>query len=246
MVVVCHERPETDFTHPNVHYIEVDFPVPQLATEETQTSGYEYGFSEKIARQNADKARKIGAGFDYAERCGGTHCLAVDADDCVSRRLAEFVETHPGDAGWYFRKGYLYSEGRRWLYCNVANFNGICGTSVILPVARRAALLSDPDYYAHAFRTPPPDAKLTPLPFIGAVYSMANGDNIYMSPETKGDIHRTLFRMLFGREILNLARKVLKYRPALLTAAIRSDFGIYDIKQSPRAAGAENPRQCVA
>src|SRR2546426_10364999 len=62
VVVVCNERPITDFHHPHVHYLEVDFPPPFPDPNEEATSGYELARSKDIARKNADKARKIQAG----------------------------------------------------------------------------------------------------------------------------------------------------------------------------------------
>ena len=231
VVVVCNEKPDIQFHHPHVHYIEVDFPPPYPEPEEVRTTGYEYGYSRYIARQNADKALKIQTGLDYAARYHPTHSMVVDADDCVSSRLAEFVGANPQSDGWYFKRGYMYPEGGRFLYFNVANFHQICGSSVIIAYGLRQEMFSNPDYYEHTFDEIPAGAALTPLPFPGAVYSMANGDNIYMSSETKQQIHGTLLKRVFSREIFALGRKLLKYRPALLTAALRREFGIYDIDQ---------------
>jgi hypothetical protein len=228
VVVVCNERPVTEFTHPNVHYVAVDFP-PPLADTGERTTGYEFGTSEKIKRQNADKARRIRTGYEYAERFHPTHSMVVDADDCVSRRLVEHVLRQPADRGWIFRKGYLYPEGGRLLYYNVRNFNQICGSSVIVPFAHRDTLVQNPDFYDHSLDVLPPAANLTPLPFVGAVYSIANGDNIYMSAETKGSIGRSLFRRIFSKDILALVKKILKYRPALLTPGTRAEFGLYKL-----------------
>ena len=238
VVVVCNERPEIQFSHPNVHYIEVDFPPPVPVPDEERTAGYEYGFSRDIARKNADKARKIHTGLDYAARYHPTHSMVVDADDCVSSRLAEFVARNPRSDGWFFKKGYMYPEGGRFLYFNVRNFYQICGSSVIIAYGLTQALFGNPDFYEHTFDAPPPGAALTPLPFAGAVYSMENGDNIYMSSETRQSIHGTLLKRIFSRDVFALARKVLKYRPALLTAAIRKEFGTYHIGDQPSP---ENP-----
>ena len=242
VVVVCNEKPETRFTHPNVHYIEVDFPPPVADPAEQRTTGYEYGYSKDIARKNADKARKLHVGLDYAHRYNPTHSMVVDADDCVSRRLAEFVEKNPGETGWYFKRGYMYPEGRRLLYLNRKNFNVICGSSVIIAYSRRNALFSNPDYYCHTFDPPPPAAMLVPLPFIGGVYSMANGDNIYMTAETKGQIHSSLMKRIFSKEILSVGRKILKYRPALVTQSIRREFGLYELGKDRRADRVIHPR----
>lgn len=234
VVVVCNERPETTFIHPHVHYLEVDYPPPGSEPDGQTTTGYEFGSSQDIARKNADKARRILAGLDFAQQYHPTHTMVVDADDCVSARLAAYAANNSGSDGWYFKKGYMYPEGGRFLYCNVKNFNQICGSSVILADRLRHVLFSRPerDYYGHAFTRPPGGTALTPLPFVGALYSMANGDNIYMSSETKQQIRSTLCKRIFSKQLLSLVRKVLKYRPALLTKAIRVEFGIYDIRRA--------------
>ena len=241
VVVVCNERPAIKFSHPSVHYIEVDFPPPVSEPGEEHSTGYDYGFSRDIARKNADKARKIQTALEYARRYHPTHNMVVDADDCVSPRLAEFVQRNPTSDGWYIKKGYMYPEGGRLVLLNVRNFYQICGSSVIIAYGHRQALFSKPDFYEHTFDVPPPGVALTPLPFVGAVYSMANGDNIYMTTETKHQIHGTWLRRLFSREIFSLAQKLLKYRPALLTGAIRREFGLYEItdKHQPKREPAQ-------
>jgi hypothetical protein len=164
VVVVCNQRPTIAFEHPHVHYLEVDFPPPLLDPEETLGQGYEYSHSQDIARKNADKARKIWAGLDYAQRFAPTHAMMVDADDCVSCRLAEFVDNHAGGQGWYFKTGYFHTEGSRFLFLNRQNFNVVCGTSVIIAYERREILFANRDFYHHAFYEPPPG--LVPLPFV--------------------------------------------------------------------------------
>lgn len=235
VVVVCNERPETSFTHPQVDYVEVDFP-PPVADPNKETTGYEYGRSAEIGRKNADKARRILTAFEHAQRYAPTHAMVVDADDCVSRRLAAFVAAHPASPGWYLKKGYMYPEGSRFLYFNVRNFNVICGTSVIFAWPQRHLLVRDGVYYNHTFDSPPPGTLLTPLPFPGAVYSMANGDNIYMNAETKGQIHGSLFKMLFSKSIVTLVQKVMKYRPVLMSNGLRQEFGVYDSARNRQAA----------
>ena len=240
VVVVCNERPALSFTHPKVHYLEVDFPPPVPDPTEAPSAGYEYSRSRDIARKNADKARKIRAGLEHAARHRPTHTMVVDADDCVSRRLAEFVEQNPHGAGWYFKKGYFYTEGSRFLFLNRRNFNVVCGTSVVTAYPHRGLLFANPDFYQHAFDEPP--GGLTPLPFPGAVYSMANGDNIYMSAETRDHIYATLLGRLFSRRVFSVFRKLLSYRPTLLTRSRRAEFGLYKLPDAAQPAPAGGAR----
>jgi hypothetical protein len=242
VVVVCSERPEIPFEHPHVHYIEVDFPPPLADPTEKLTRGYELSRSNDMARKNADKARKILVGLEYARRYNPTHCMIVDADDCVSCRLAEFVEKNPHGAGWYFKKGYIHTEGSRFLYLNRQNFNVVCGSSVVIAYNRRELLFANPDFYHHAFYEPPEG--VVPLPFPGAVYSMANGDNIYMSADTRNHIYGTLLKRVFSRSILAVAWKALNYWPTLLTESVRREFGLYKIEDGAPDARQVGPGMC--
>src|SRR5690606_1555588 len=59
VVVVCHEKPDTDFEHPNLEFIHVDFEPPLLNPD---TKDKHDGLKEE------DKARKILAGLDYIKK----------------------------------------------------------------------------------------------------------------------------------------------------------------------------------
>lgn len=239
VVVVCNEKPVTQFHHPNIHYVEVDFPPPMSDPNEAATRGYEFALSKDIARKNADKARKIRTGLDYAERFQPTHTMVVDADDLVSNRLAEFVAQNPQGAGWYFKTGYLYTEGSRFLFVNRQHFNVICGTSVIVSYAQRDLLFSNPEFYHHCFENPP--GGLVPLPFPGTVYSMVNGDNIWMSADTRKSIFGTLVKRLFSRQIFAVMWKFIRNWPAFLTQAKRDEFGLFPIEKPRPAPTAQAP-----
>ena len=238
VVVVCNERPETQFEHPNVHYLEVDYPPPPIFDpSEGPLVGYEHSRSKDMARKNADKARRIHAGLDYGERFNPTHAMVVDADDCVSNRLAEFVAQHPDVPGWYLKRGYIYTEGSSFMFRNGYNFNVVCGTSVIFGFRRRDLVLYQPDFYQHAFYDVP--VGLEPLPFAGAVYSMANGENILMSAESRNSIYKALFKRIFSLQIFHTLWKLVNYWPTYLTEAKRKEFGLY---QLPSAAPTAAPK----
>ncbi len=226
VVVVCNERPPTGFTHPHLEYLEVDFPAPeQRRPDEVLATGYDYALSVEMARKNADKARKVRAGLDYGTRYHPTHSMVVDADDCVSHRLVEFVATHPEVPGWFFQKGFIYPEGGQCLYLNGKNFNQACGSSALVRFDQRHLQFENPDFYAHCFDRAP----LVPLPFPGAIYSIANGDNIYMTADTTSHIQRSLWRKILSPALPRLIQKALKYRPAVVTEAIRHEFGLYPV-----------------
>ena len=120
VIVVCHEKPDIKFKHPNVFYLQVDFPPPTWENN----NGY---FSRRL-----DKQKKIFVGLSYACRFNPTHVMFVDADDCVSKHLAKFVSQNPDCNGWMFGKGYDYVDGRKFIFLRRKGFYGRCGTSSIV------------------------------------------------------------------------------------------------------------------
>ena len=227
VVVVCNQRPDVQFTHPNIHYIEVDFPSPRLTQEQREgVTGYSYIRSLDIANKNADKSRKILTGINFSKKFNPSHVMVVDADDCVSCRLAEFVDRHPHAEGWVMRKGYMYKEGGKILFVNVRRFNHVSGTSVIIKTDLHRALFENPEFYFCSFdRLPGVDMKA--LPFSGALYSMMNGENILMSNQ--------VFTQMRGQILSSipiLVQKLFRYRIKFLNSSVIKEFGLYDVSLS--------------
>ena len=224
VVVVCNERPNIQFQQPHVYYVEVDFPVPVYQeTEEERLKGYDYAlFSKEIALKNADKARKILTGIDFSQLFQPSHIMVVDSDDCVSKNLAEYVDKYQDGDGWAFRKGYIYRENSKIIYMNTKNFNQTTGTSVIIKYALHKLLFKNPDFYAHSFDLLP-GANIQPLPFVGAVYTIENGENILANKEITSQIVNTNLRLDIG----SLIKKIFKYRLVFLNKSIIDEFGLY-------------------
>ncbi|WP_083602271.1 hypothetical protein [Hydrococcus rivularis] len=177
VIVVCHEKPNIEFTHPKITYLEVDFPLPKE--------------TNPVARGDTDKGRKILKGLIYAAQFSPSHTMAVDADDCVSQHLAEFVEQYPQNNGWYVSRGYKYQENTSYVYLTRKNFYRMCGTSNILRYDLNF-LPENPEYnrgygyykyyILHARVRDVLTEKgmpLAPLPFAGAIYILGYGDNVY-------------------------------------------------------------------
>jgi hypothetical protein len=174
VIVVGNERPEINFTHPNIHYVTVDLPLP--------------GVGHK--KKDIDRAKKVLTGFYYARQFDPDYVMAVDADDCVHRDLAGFVVRSAECNGWYIDRGYVYEENRRFIYQRKSGFHRWCGSCYIVNYQRhpmpaaandyRSSLL---DYYrehreivAQASRQ---GRSLASLPFSGVAYIVGNGENIY-------------------------------------------------------------------
>jgi glycosyltransferase involved in cell wall biosynthesis len=220
VIVVCHEKPETTFTHPGVKYIYVDFPVPALKTAPKEKHD---GLKEE------DKSKKILAGVAYAEKYDTDFYMVVDADDCISNRIVAHIENNKSSnqVGWYINKGYFYREGDKIISLNRNNFNTLCGTCIIVRPKYIKDIFQEVPHllYVHQTETFNDGAELAQLPFPGAVYSMANGENHYMSGNQMRQLNS---RRLFSLETLKgIFRKLKRYRIKKLNNKIMDEFGIY-------------------
>jgi hypothetical protein len=217
-IVVCHERPEIDFRHPAISYVSVDFPLPDFNDH---------------GQLNRDQCRKLAAGFLAAAEFHPTHVMPVDADDCVSNRLAEWVEHHPVSPGWFFDTGFIYREGSRRIYRKREDFYHWCGTSHIvrydlLRLPRSDELLTiNVRTFSHfvlkekiAAGSGPPAA----LPFPGAVYVNTRGDEATHSRAMVAwALKRRPIWLLHYAELTILQR--LKSEP--LTPELQAEFNLY-------------------
>ena len=173
-VIVCHEKPETAIQHPSIHYVQVDFPPPELGT------------NNAISQMDRDKNRKMWIGIEYAKQFNPLYIMFVDVDDCVSCHLAEFVNQHPSENGWFFDSGYFYIDGSQRIYRKNKKFYLMSGTSHIV----KYSLMQDESIHLIYIDSGEPlhqivvdlffkrGEPLKALPFPGAVYIVSNGENI--------------------------------------------------------------------
>jgi hypothetical protein len=216
VVVVCNEKPLTNFEHPNLYYLEVDFtpPTPEASDE----------FIGLHSPKEADKAKKILAGFEYAQRFDTTHVMVVDADDCVSNRIVEFVKRNPNIDGWYSNMGYVYKEGSKLIFKKMDDFSSLCGTCLIVKPEFLKGLVSPEMYFRHPKRTLENGYKMKTLPFPAAVYTI-NGENYFMTEKAvkhfKNDTVARGFQKLFKR--------LVRYRIWFLTDRVRYNYGLYPV-----------------
>jgi hypothetical protein len=175
----------------------------------------------------SDKWRKVRVGLVAARALTPRHLMVVDADDCVSRRLAGFVADNPDSNGWFFNNGYMHDEGSRLIYIYPRGFDEMCGTSNIVRVG--------PDDLPYSEETESQDnpilrgghtrikqemqslgRSLQPLPFPGSVYNLATGEN------------HTGFSLADWKSKKIFIQKLMRYRP--LTRQIRKEFNLYTIE----------------
>lgn len=206
VIVVCNDQPEITFTHPHITYLEVDFPPPKE--------------SSPIVNGDTDKGRKILAGVNYARQLAPSHTMFVDADDCVSKHLAEFVNKHSTSNGWFINKGYKYREGSKFIYLKNQEFHHLSGSCNIIKYELND-LPENPEYdrgcgyykfYIFHKRISSILAEkgtpIAPLPFAGAVYVLENGENL------SANKYQPSFNWLNCR---------------ILTPATKDEFGLYKL-----------------
>ncbi|NJR49052.1 MAG: glycosyltransferase family 2 protein [Leptolyngbyaceae cyanobacterium CSU_1_3] len=100
VLIVCHDRPILSDQYNNTEYVEVDYPAPKQPIS--------------VSDGDLDKARKLWTGIQYAQKFANPYLMFMDADDCVSKNIVEFIAQQPQSNGWYISKGYQYREGS-WL-----------------------------------------------------------------------------------------------------------------------------------
>jgi len=225
IIVACHEKPETKFEHPSIEYIHVDFDPPSLATAEK---------SKHDGLKEEDKSKKILAGINHSEHYNPDYLMVVDADDCISNKIVEFVDKHKGSNtnGWYFKKGYVYREGDRFISLNKENFNTLCGTCIIIKPGLIKKIFKNVPHllFVHKTTSFEGNIELLRFPFPGAIYSMANGENHFMSNDKIKSLNSgSIFSL---KTIKGIFRKLGKYRIKPLSRNLKSEFGIYELKNS--------------
>jgi hypothetical protein len=229
VIVVCNEIPDTSYRHANLSYLRVDFPVPKPNWD----------------AKNLDKDRKTLAGLVALRAAGPSHVMKVDADDCISNRIAEFVGRHPDHNGWYIKDGYEYDDGSENIFVRNNRFNEICGTSNII----NYRLFNIPDTLppydeivdfdrflgGHCFAKPDLEERgtpLDPLPFSGAIY-IRDPQKENMSAQ------RNFFTLcaISPREALRGVKKrvVSAYAPQKVTRELADEFGLYPLGQADAA-----------
>ena len=172
IIVVCHEIPRlSDQYDERVEVINVDFPPPsQIITELTMQ----------------DKWRKLAVGMIRVGELQPDFVMIMDADDLVSNRLSQFVNSNKSSNGWMLKQGYTYSYGSQWIYYN-DNFS--CGSDAIVnsrlvnfPADYNAASINSCSLlrWGHTIigeKLAEQGTPLQQLPFLGAIQVVNHGDN---------------------------------------------------------------------
>lgn len=218
--VVCHELPEIELQSDKIQFELVDFEPPKLGKDE----------KHNISLKETDKAKKVLLGIKCAIKYESDYIMVVDSDDCISSRIASFVnknsDTRPN--GWYLDSGYYYNEGKRYLIKKKASFYGNCGSCLILRSdLAHLWVIDEPFLYYDHQKIEKDNFKLLRLPFFGAIYSMANGENHYKSWENVKKIAKKY--LLFDNGKFRPYAKLKRYSIKFLNNKTRRKYGLYRI-----------------
>ena len=224
VIVVCHEIPKIDFESDKVTYVQVDFKPPTLVKDD---------WDKNRALKEGDKAKKIQKGMEHARQSHPEYVMVVDSDDCVSNKIVSFVaEQNQNAPGWFVKKGYYYREGAPYVFLNKHTFNNLCGSCIIIRSDLFHYLFrTEPWLYYFHERTELPDeanTQLTPLPFAAALYSMANGENHFMSVQHAKKLVKQP-KVVTGAFFRTFFKKLAKYRIRFLTKNFKESFNFYHV-----------------
>lgn len=224
VVVACHELPDNKFKHPQIHYIEVDFSPPTLTNND---------WEKDRQMKESDKAKKIMSAFEYAEsKFAVNYYMVVDADDCILNSISQYVNAKidSNNPGWYFKKGYFYQEGKKLAFMNRLDFNNYCGTCIIIRKNLFKQLIVEEPYFyfVHNKITLKNNLSLISYPRAGAIYSMSNGENHYMSKQQIKKLTNKpkLSTITFIKRIF---AKFSKYKPAYMSNRFKRKYNFYTI-----------------
>ena len=227
LIIVYNDKPKIEFIDPNIHY--VPYSCPEITISQIEDFDFmSQWFTVEFAERMMDKSRKITVGCQVAKELGCNYLMAIDSDDMISNKIAQYVNENADSkvAGWRVSNGYLYNEGSYFVVKNnqIWAMNG--STHII-----RADLVPIPDFSTdfkllsynlfqqHAYtcqRIQDWNAeKLMELPFSGTVY--------LIHPNNYSQVDKILSA--------NRIKKLIKllWYGAFLTKRIKEEFAIYAI-----------------
>lgn len=214
VIVVYTDFPEEKIENKNLIWLYFPFQfltVHEIADYESYAK--QYFAKEKYAEYAMDQARRSIYGSQLARELGSSYIMSVDADDLVSNKIAEFVEEHKNikNSGWYVDRGYIYLDGKNYIYRYPKDINHFCGSTPIIntklvPISdfKSTNLLDYNFFSSHAwlkYRLKDYyNSILEPLPFYAIVYVLNNQSWMNYGKSFEGNrIKKIAKLLLFGQ-----------------------------------------------
>lgn len=222
--IVHNEKPQINFSHPNIEYVHYPYPAVTINDIEDFHSYVKQYYNEIYAERMMDKGKKIFYGCKKAIEFHCDFIMAVDSDDLVSNLLAGFVNqvSHSEIAGWRIKNGYIYEEGSR-LAIKSKQIFGINGSTHII----RASIIEIPDFNRNIFWNYNLfEAHGYTLARIKEYYGL---DLDYIDfPAVIYIVHKNNYsnikKIISGITLKNILKKIL--RTKIITYKMRSEFGL--------------------
>ncbi len=175
-----------------------------------------------------DKTQRFFTAIKIAKEEHFNYIIPIDSDDLVSSKVVSYINQQCENnqkAGWYFDKGYLYEDGKRFLL-RQKKINCITAGSFAIRIDLcPAPNESDPDFKIQDFfeshtylRTRIKNEfneDIEPIPFPALIYIVhKHNTSDFLSVLNKNHIKKTLKVLLRGR---------------IISKQIKKDFSLYKI-----------------
>jgi hypothetical protein len=120
VVVAGHEAPDFDIQiDSRFYFLSVDHPIPSHENYPV------------VLKQ--DKLAKIAAAWDYAKsKCNPRYVMKLDADDFISSKLVDWLESPDGEPGYLIKRGWFWRSGARHLIQCIEYLDRVCGSCLII------------------------------------------------------------------------------------------------------------------
>jgi hypothetical protein len=120
VVVAGHEAPNFDIRiDSRFHFLSVNHPPP---------ARQDYPVSLKL-----DRLSKIAAAWAYAKStCTPKYVMKLDADDFISSKLVDWLESAGGEPGYLIKHGWFWRSGARYFIQRTENLDRVCGSCLII------------------------------------------------------------------------------------------------------------------
>jgi hypothetical protein len=217
VLVVCNEIPELNISNDKIQYVLADF---KSRSANGKIEGY------------LDRAQKTWLGLNaFKEDVNISHVMLLDADDCISASLVQYVTENKICNGWFIKSGFEYPDGGKIVYVRDRDMHHRTSSSFIVKrelLNKYADLpleLVDAKFLFHQNildTLENDEVFLQPFPFPGVVYIVDHGDNLYTNRKMRFLSVRSPmdFIRIYGGAI---KRKFIA-RP--LSDKIRSEFSL--------------------
>ena len=106
VIMVSQTKPDISFNDERIMFFQADFPPAQKYPKDMKLSTVKKCV---IRRANdLDRVKKIRVAASKLHENKTNFVMLLEADDVVSNKLCEFIESNPESNGWYFENGYIW------------------------------------------------------------------------------------------------------------------------------------------